>query len=172
MAERELLRHRMIAAGIDVGIGIGLAVAVSIVALVARVLPGVLGDIAGTLVYGGGVVVVLAYVLGRDVLAGGRSFGKKAQDLSVVTSSGKAITLEHSVKRNAIFAAGYSIATLSFLASLIPFLQALQCLLTGAAGFVSVAALVAEVAWVLQDPEGLRLGDKFAGTRVVWTDEQ
>ncbi|NPV70952.1 MAG: hypothetical protein HPY55_09945 [Firmicutes bacterium] len=102
-----------------------------------------------------GGLAAAAYMLAKDGLMDGRSPGKKIFNLKVVTVSGwQAATYVDSVKRNAIFAA-------PDLLMLVPIIG-----LTFAAP-VSLAIFILELVFIITDPEGLRLGDKFAGTKVV-----
>ena len=117
-----------------------------------------------------GSLVMLGYVLGRDALAGGRSFGKQIQGIRVVTG-GQPIGVMESVKRNALFAIGSALGTLSATLHLVPCLgDAVACLLIPLqilGAFVTLAVAVIEIIKITQDPEGVRLGDQFANTRVV-----
>ncbi len=174
MQNADLQQKRMIAAAIDIGIGLALSVALSLVLLVvgagvgfssssvARYLP--------RLAWFGVSLVLLAYVLGRDVLAGDRSIGKKLQHIRVVTGSGP-IGLMESVKRNAIFALGSVLGLVSATVQLVPVIgDLLSCLLWPLVilGILAtIAAAVVEFIKITQDPNGIRLGDQFAQTNVV-----
>jgi uncharacterized RDD family membrane protein YckC len=165
------------AAAIDVGIAFILAIAIGLTFLVLRL---VIGSVAGygtvyflihrllTLVLFG---VQLGYILGRDVYGGGRSLGKKTQDIRVLTASGAPLTIVDSVKRNAIFSLGAAMAFIVAILGVIPCLgAALGCLLSPLiilGGLLSLAAAVVELVKIIQDPDGIRVGDQMAGTRVM-----
>jgi hypothetical protein len=177
MNDTSLQQKRLIAAVIDIGIGFVLAVALAIVSFVVRmVIYWTIGfgpvlmyvpwamSLLGTLVCGG-------YILGRDLLGGGRSLGKKTQDLKVVTVSGGTIGPMESARRNAIFALGLPFGLLSAVMGLLPCLgHAVQCLLAPLVllgALASVVAAVVEIIKITQDPAGIRYGDQFARTKVV-----
>jgi uncharacterized RDD family membrane protein YckC len=118
-----------------------------------------------------GALVALGFVVGRDILAGGSSIGKKTQGIRVVTTAGGPISFMDSAKRNAFFAIGAAFGLLSATLRLIPCLgDAVSCLLTPLyvlGGLASLVVAIIEIVKIVQDPEGIRLGDNFAGTRVV-----
>jgi uncharacterized RDD family membrane protein YckC len=118
-----------------------------------------------------GSVAILAYILGRDVMFDGRSLGKKTQELKVVGATGGPVTLEESVRRNAIFAAGSALTVVSTLLQLFPCVgDVVACLLMPLlllGGLAAFGAAILEIVWIIQDPGGIRFGDKFARTRVV-----
>jgi len=175
--DSDLQQRRLMAAAIDVGIAFILAIAIGLTFLVLRV---VVGSVAGygatyflihrllTLVLFG---VQLAYMLGRDVFGGGRSLGKKTQDVRVVAASGAPLTIVDSVKRNAIFSLGAAMAFVVAILQVVPCLgTALGCLLSPLiilGGLVSLGAAAFELYKIIDDPEGIRLGDQMAGTRVI-----
>jgi hypothetical protein len=167
-------QQRLIAAAIDIGIGMALVAVVLIGGLILSLIAGsIVGTGAGfiwRLVVFGAALVSVAYVLGRDSLAQGRSFGKKIQEIHVVTGTG-AVTITESVKRNAIFAVGPAIWLITAMIHLVPLVGEVAVVvmipLNMLGGIVSVAAVIVEVIKILQDPQGLRFGDQFAGTRVI-----
>jgi hypothetical protein len=181
MTDTELQQKRLIAAAIDIGI----AIAIGLVFLVVGLAVG-----AGTAMAtrsgpaGGGVamflprlvgfasaIVSLGYMLGRDMLGGDRSLGKKLQGIRVVTAAGGAITFIDSAKRNAIFAIGSILGLLAATLQLVPCIgDVVNCLIMPfqILGYlVGLALAIVEVVKITQEPEGIRIGDKFAGTRVV-----
>jgi uncharacterized RDD family membrane protein YckC len=117
-------------------------------------------------------LVTVGYMLGRDVLGGGRSIGKKVQNIRVVTAAGQPIGFVDSAKRNAIFAIGSLLGLLSSTLQLVPCLgDAVACVLmplTVLGGIASFVAAVIELVKISQDPNGVRLGDGWAGTRVTY----
>jgi hypothetical protein len=176
MTDSELQQKRLIAAAIDVGVGMAVVLIVVggmfvvSIGMVAATRGSMLAMYVPRLVGFAGSLVVLGYVLGRDVLVGGRSIGKKIQDIRV-TAGGQPIGAVDSAKRNAIFAAGAALWVLSATFHLIPCLgTVVGCLVTPLlflAGLATMAVAVIEVIKITQDPEGVRLGDQFANTRVV-----
>ena len=177
MTDRELQQKRIIAALIDIGIAIAISLAFMIMSLVLGVglgsatdssvvssyVPRVLGFL--------GALLSLGYILGRDVVAGDRSMGKKIQDIRVVTTTGAPIDFMTSARRNGIFAIGAALGLLSATFGLIPCLGDLvNCMLMPLQLLgivVAVGAAIYEMLQITQQPEGIRFGDKTAGTRVV-----
>jgi uncharacterized RDD family membrane protein YckC len=176
MTDSQLQQKRLAAAAIDFGVLIAFMVLMIGVGW-ALVCTGALAEIdgvAGHIIYSLLVVAwafaSLGYVLGRDVVAGDRSLGKKVMGLRVVTVTGAPIGFVESAKRNALFAPGFAVAALSSLIQAIPIVGCLACLLWPLRAVATVAGLVAvvyELVMIFQEPDGVRLGDKMAGTRVV-----
>jgi uncharacterized RDD family membrane protein YckC len=175
MTDAALQQKRLTAAAIDILVCLGIGVAFWVMALVMSFALGMASSTVAS--YGGrvfnliGSLVMLGYILGRDVLFDGRSLGKKTQELRVVGSSGGAVTLEQSVRRNALFAVGSALTTLSMLFQLFPCVgDAVACLLMPlllVGVLAAFAAAIVEIVMIIQDPAGIRIGDKFARTRVV-----
>lgn len=175
MTDKELQQKRLIAAVIDAGIAIAIFVAfyavgwaLTFAASQAAESLGYLSRIVRFL----GALLGLVYVLGRDVFGDGRSLGKKIQEIRVVVAAtGQPVTFMESAKRNAIFALGSALSVLSSTFQLLPCLgDAVACLLIPLmllSGLIGVVALGVELYKILTDPEGVRLGDQFAGTRVI-----
>jgi uncharacterized RDD family membrane protein YckC len=142
------------------GFGLGSATSSS---AVSNYVPRILGFL--------GALISLGYILGRDVLAGDRSIGKKIQDIRVVTTTGAPIDFMTSARRNGIFAIGAALGVLSATLQLIPCLgDAVACMLmplTLLGMLVAVGAAIYELLQITQQPEGIRFGDKTAGTRVI-----
>jgi vacuolar-type H+-ATPase subunit I/STV1 len=177
MTDRDLQQKRYIAAAIDIAVAIGIGLVFALVgmvlgfaftratssSMVGVYLPRVVGFL--------GALVSLAYILGRDLIAGDRSIGKKIQNIRVVTVTGTPIGPTESVRRNAIFAIGSALSVLSATLQLIPCLgDAVSCLLLPVwilGAFVSLAAAIYELIQINQEPDGIRYGDKMASTRVV-----
>jgi RDD family protein len=175
MTDRELQQKRIVAAVIDIGIAFVIWGALAMLTFIL------------TMAFGGGSsdsmgwvtrvlgllnsVVGLGYVLGRDILGGDRSVGKKIQNIRVVTTTGAGISFMESARRNAIFAIGSVLGLLSAVLGLVPCLgDAVNCMLFPLyiLGFVaSVGAAIFEIIKITSDPEGVRLGDQMASTRVV-----
>src|SRR6185503_7721973 len=112
MTDRDLQQKRIVAAVIDIAIAfaIGLVLGVlsfAITFVLARgssdsTVAGYVGRVISLL----SALVSLGYILGRDVVAGDRSLGKKIQGIRVVTVSGAPLGFMESVRRNIIFAIG------------------------------------------------------------------
>ncbi len=111
-----------------------------------------------------GGLVGMAYVLFRDGLdlefMQRRSLGKKLMKLTVVRTDGQPMDLATSARRNWPLVFGSLTQLLLFVPVigwiLIPFV-----LIAGA------VLVIIEIVRVITKPEGKRLGDDFAGTRVV-----
>lgn len=183
MRNAELQQKRLVAAAIDVGIALAVALVFFVINLIlnlggalstsgtdldlatgaALFLPRIVGFV--------GSLVLLGYLLGRDVLGGGRSIGKKLQGIRVVTTTGRPLSFADSAKRNAIFAIGSVLGCLSATLQLVPCLgDIVACLLAPLwiLGFmVGLVAVVLEIVKIIQEPEGVRMGDQFAETRVI-----
>jgi uncharacterized RDD family membrane protein YckC len=177
MNDRDLQQKRYLAAGIDIAVLLAIGIVFLIVgailgfvftratgtSLIGVYLPRVVGFL--------GALVSLGYVLGRDIVAGDRSIGKQTQNLKVVTAAGRPITFMESARRNAIFAIGSVLHVISATLQLVPCLgDAVSCLLVPfliLGGLISLAAGIYEILMITQDPNGIRYGDKMAGTRVV-----
>ncbi|MGE5542241.1 MAG: RDD family protein [Bacillota bacterium] len=102
-----------------------------------------------------GLLLSVVYMLVRDGLMDGRSPGKRLVNLRVVRSdTGRGAAYLDSIKRNAIFAVPDVLLVAPSLATIV-------------AAPLSVAVLLLEVVFMLTDPEAMRLGDRFARTRVV-----
>ena len=177
MTDKDLQQKRITAALIDMAIAIAISIVFAILSMVlgfgvssvtssegiGMYVPRVLSFL--------GSLVSLGYILGRDVVAGDRSLGKKFQDIRVVTTGGGPITFNESARRNGIFAIGAAIGLLSSTLQLIPCLgDAVACLLMPLlvlGVMVAIGAAIFEILQIVQQPDGVRFGDKTAGTRVV-----
>jgi len=172
MTDSDLQQRRLVAAAID-------AAMVVVLAIVLVVLSWVVGAVAGRSMAGVwaarvlwllGALAITAAVLLRDVLAGGRSPGKKIQELRVVVGS-TPISVVDSVKRNLIFGIGPVLWLVRAALDLAPCLgQLANCLLTPLYILSSLAmfvAVVVEIFKIIQEPSGIRFGDQFANTRVI-----
>lgn len=178
MTDKELQNKRFIAAGIDIAIAIAIGVAFALLGFVVGFAGARSSGSSTAIMYVGrvlgflGALVSVGYMLGRDVLGGGRSIGKKIQNINVVTTAGHPITFMDSAKRNVIFAIGSLFGLLSSTLQLVPCLgDAVACLLTPLAllgAFASLVAAVVELVKISQDPNGVRLGDQWANTRVTY----
>jgi uncharacterized RDD family membrane protein YckC len=177
MQDSDLQQKRLMAAAIDAAVGLGIAVAFWTIAGIigggaaladqGRGFMGFVPRIIGFV----GAAIGLAYVLLRDSIVGGQSVGKKIMNLRVVLTSGQPMGLVDGVKRNALFAIGSALGFVSATLRLFPCLgDVLSCLLwplyiLGA--LATFAVVVIEVFNIIQEPNGVRLGDKMAYTRVT-----
>jgi uncharacterized RDD family membrane protein YckC len=171
-----LQQKRLIAAAIDVGVlvalwavmSLGLAV-IGCAGALAKI--GFLGTYGVRLAAATMTALALVYVVARDVVAGDRSLGKRVMDIRVVTDTGAPIGILESVKRNALFAPGLTLALVSVLLAMLPIVGCfLACLLWPArvgAGLLALAAVIYEIVQITTTDDGVRLGDRLAGTRVV-----
>ncbi len=105
------------------------------------------------------------------MVAGDRSIGKKIQDIRVVTTTGAPIDFMTSARRNGIFAIGAVLGVVSATLGLIPCLgDAVNCMLMPLQLLgivVAVGAAIYEILQITQQPDGIRFGDRTAGTRVI-----
>jgi hypothetical protein len=177
MTDRDLQQKRIVAALIDIGVAVAISLVFMILSwvlgfavnsatsssAVGTYVPRVIGFL--------GSLISLAYILGRDVVAGDRSIGKKIQDIRVVTTSGAPITINESARRNGIFAIGAALGVVSGALGLIPCLgDVVNCLLLPLwilGMLISIGAAIYEILQITQQTEGMRFGDRTAGTRVV-----
>jgi uncharacterized RDD family membrane protein YckC len=177
MTDRDLQQRRYIAAGIDIAVAIGIGIVFAILGVIfgfafsSATSSSMVGVYLPRVISFLGWLVLLAYVLGRDLTAGDRSIGKKVQNIRVVTVTGAPIGPVESAKRNGIFAIGFALAVLSATLGLVPCLgDVVNCLLLPfmfLGGLVALGAAIYELIQITQRPDGVRYGDQIAGTRVV-----
>jgi uncharacterized RDD family membrane protein YckC len=133
--------------------------------IIATVIDGVAAAIVGFIPFIGGIIGAF-YMLLRDALPiealGYKSIGKKLLNLSVVKTEGPPSKVDYatSAKRNWMFALGPVMMFLLF----IPVIGWVLDILIGIGCFVLV---IIEFVKIFSDKQGLRLGDKMAGTMVV-----
>jgi uncharacterized RDD family membrane protein YckC len=133
--------------------------------IIAVVIDGVATMIVGFIPFVGGIIGAL-YMLLRDALPiealEYKSIGKKLLKLSVVKTEGPPGRIDYgtSAKRNWMFALGPIMLFFLF----IPVVGWILDILIGIGCFVLV---IIELVRIFSDKQGLRLGDKMAGTRVV-----
>lgn len=115
-----------------------------------------------------GGLVAAAYWLVRDGLdisfMDHRSIGKKVMKLRPVRLDGRPMNIETSARRNWMFALGGVVWFLKYI-------FILGWLLIGPVLLAAIVLGVYELYRVLSDPEGRRLGDTMAGTKVVEVDD-
>lgn len=129
----------------------------------AALIDGVLCAVVSMVPILGGLAAAV-YVAVRDGLEVDfmkrRSIGKQVMKVRAVRLDGQPMDIATSVKRNVPFV----LCFLGLPLLVIPFLGwAIVALL----GVVQLVISVIEIVLVLTDPEGRRMGDKFAGTKVV-----
>ncbi|MHB1224164.1 MAG: RDD family protein [Gemmatimonadaceae bacterium] len=130
---------------------------------IAAVIDGVIGFGIGLIPFVGGLIAA-AYWLVRDGLEiefmDRRSIGKKVMKLRPVRLDGLPMDIPTSVRRNWMFALGGVIQMLMFI-------PILGWLLMIPVAIVAIALGLLELYKVVTDPQGRRLGDGMAGTRVI-----
>lgn len=133
---------------------------------IAAVIDAVIAIAVGFIPIIGGLIAT-AYWLLRDGLdiefMDHRSLGKKVMKLRPVTMDGQPIDLAGSMKRNWMFALGGIAQMLAF--TIIGLIIAIPL------AFVAFLLGIIELILVLADPEGRRLGDKIAATKVIEVDD-
>ncbi|OPX40539.1 MAG: hypothetical protein B1H13_07045 [Desulfobacteraceae bacterium 4484_190.3] len=133
--------------------------------IIAIVIDGVATMIVGFIPFVGGIIGAL-YMLFRDALPiealEYKSIGKKFLKLSVVKTEGSPGRIDYatSAKRNWMFALGPIMMFLLF----IPVIGWILDILIGIGCFVIA---IIELVKIFSDEQGIRLGDKMAGTKVV-----
>ena len=177
MTDRDLQQRRYIAAGIDMAVVIAIGIIFGVVGMVLGIAftqassTSMVGVYLPKVISFLGSLVTLGYILGRDVVAGDRSIGKKVQNIRVVTVTGAPIGFTESAKRNGIFAIGAALGAISATLGLVPCLgDVINCLLLPVmflGVLVAIAASIYELVLITQRPDGVRYGDQLAGTRVV-----
>jgi uncharacterized RDD family membrane protein YckC len=132
------------------------------VRVAAGIVDGALVALVVTLVPWIGWLLGALYLLLRDgigaPLAERRSLGKHLLDLRVVRTDGEPMDIPTSLSRNVSLAAGPLVLVLPFL-----YVWVLGLV-------IPLVVVLIEVSRLFVDPEGRRLGDKLAGTRVVKAD--
>src|SRR5215208_3287827 len=137
MTDRDLQQKRIIAGLIDIGVAIAISLAFMIASLVLTAgistvssSSSAVGNYVPRILSFLGALISLGYILGRDIVAGDRSIGKKIQDIRVVTTTGGPIDFMTSARRNGIFAIGAALGLLSATLMLVPCLgDAVACML-------------------------------------------
>ena len=147
--------------------------------VVAGLIDGLIGGVLSVVIpfLGIGYLIGGAYILTKDAIMvellkdpawKGRSVGKKIMHLKVVGPGGSDIDMALSAKRNWPLALGQ---LLSFILALIP-LRSMAWSTWSLIGSVSSIIGIIEIVLVLTDPQGRRLGDKLANTRVIEVAEE
>jgi uncharacterized RDD family membrane protein YckC len=131
--------------------------------IVAAVIDCIVAAILNSIPAIGGLVSA-AYWLVRDGLdisfMDRRSIGKKVMKLRPIRLDGQPMDIETSARRNWMFALGGVIWFLKYI-------FILGWVLIGPVALAALALGIYEIYRVLTDPEGRRLGDTMAGTKVV-----
>jgi len=111
-----------------------------------------------------GGIISAAYWLLRDGMdfefMKNRSIGKKVMKLRPVTLDGGPVDMVISIKRNWMFALGGVVQFLMFI-------PVVGWALIPVVGVIALILAIIEIILVLTDPEGRRMGDKIANTRVI-----
>jgi len=171
MTDSQLQGKRLAAAGIDVGILIAISIVQGVLLSVGGCAAARWGILASYAVRGVGIIlsiILLGYVLARDIVGGGRSLGKKLMNIRVVRASGEPIEMMDSVKRNGLFALPGALGVVVSIVNLIPCAACFTWPLWGLIMLASVGILVWTIIDITQQPEGTHFGDRTAGTRVTW----
>ena len=165
--------------GIDIGVCLGVSIVMSIISMIVM---GIAGGVYSYFGVGTWLSVSLinlgvgCYFAIKDSFFGGASIGKRVMKIRVATVDGTAFTLMHSIKRNIGFGVPNLVCgILGFFFVLLVFMGAgsealLYLLYYVPLSIMNLAALaywIFELISVLNNPEGQRWGDRFAGTRVV-----
>jgi len=133
---------------------------------IAVVIDAVIAVVVGFIPIVGGLIAA-AYWLLRDGLdiefMDHRSLGKKVMKLRPVTLDGEQLDLAGSAKRNWMFALGGIAQMFAF--TIIGLVIAIPL------AFVAFLIGILELVLVLVDPEGRRMGDKIAGTKVIEVED-
>ena len=163
MTDTELQKNRFLAMGIDIGIAFGIGIVFAVVGVVGGIMARFLGHLISIV----GAAVLCGYFLLRDILMKGNSIGKSLMKIRVVSENGGPITMIQCIKRNAVFALWSVIYLVVSIISLIPLLGCIVWPLDIIASLAVLVYVAWEVYTITQEPNGIRWGDKTAGTRVV-----
>lgn len=140
------------------------SIIISIVSLIAAYIIGfipVLGSLFGPMITQI-VWSVLFLLKDSTIMPDGISPAKRLLGIRAVDNAGNPLEAEASVKRNLPLAAG-SLITGAF--SIVPVLGPFFGGMIG--GVLGLILTIVELFFMFTDPEGLRYGDRFAGTKVV-----
>jgi uncharacterized RDD family membrane protein YckC len=111
-----------------------------------------------------GGIISAAYWLLRDGMdfdfMKKRSLGKKVMKLRPVTLDNSPVDMVVSIKRNWMFALGGIV-------QLLMFIPVVGWALIPVVGVIALILVIIEIILVLTDPEGRRMGDKIANTKVI-----
>lgn len=131
--------------------------------IIAVVIDAVLAMVVGMIPLVGGLVGA-AYWLVRDGLEvefmDRRSLGKKLMKLRPVRLDGQPMDIATSVKRNWMFAFGG-------VAQILMYIPIIGWLMLIPVALIALALGLFELFKVITDPQGRRLGDSMAGTKVI-----
>ena len=147
--------------------------------LVAAVIDGLIAGVLSAVLplLGIGSLLGCAYILSKDALMfellkdpawKGQSIGKRVMHLKVLGPRGKDVDIGLSAKRNWPLAIG---ELLSFIIAFMPVGFMAWSSWSLVAGISSIIAII-EIALVFTDPQGRRLGDRLADTRVMEAAEE
>lgn len=135
--------------------------------VVAAVIDALIGVVVGMIPWLGGVISA-AYWLVRDGLdiefMDRRSLGKKVMKLRPVTLDGANLDMGTSVRRNWPFAFGG-------IAQVLLFIPTLGWLFLIPVGLIALVVGLIEAFLVITNADGRRMGDRFANTVVIETED-
>ncbi len=165
MNDSKLQNDRFIAMAIDIGILIGVSIIGFVIQLIFRFAAGNIGSAIGGIISG---LIVAAYMAARDIIFKGNSIGKHAMKLKVVDSTTNGpINFMQSLKRNIFFVIPPALGAIFSIFSIIPFLGIITGLIEVLVGLAALVFFVIEIVKIVSTPEGIRIGDNLAKTKVV-----
>lgn len=135
---------------------------------VAMIIDSVIATVIGFIPVIGGIIGA-AYIVCRDGLEFDfmrqASIGKQLMKLKPVRLDGQPMDLQTSIRRNWMFGFGAIMSVLLYI-------PIIGWLLMIPVGFIALALGLFEIFKVLTDPEGRRMGDNMAGTKVIEVPER
>ena len=165
MEDSKLQNDRLIAMAIDIGILIVLGVVGFLIHMIFSFVGRGIGGAIGGLISG---AIVAAFMATRDIIFKGNSIGKHVMKIKVVDASTNGpITLVQSVKRNIFFVIPPALSAIFSIFSIIPFLGIITGIIDLLVGLAALVFFVVEVIKIVSTPEGIRIGDNLAKTKVV-----
>lgn len=165
MTDSKLQNDRLLAMAIDIGILIVLGVIAAIIHLIFSFVGRGIGSAIGGLISG---VLIAAFMAARDIIFKGNSIGKHVMKLKVVDASTNGpITLIQSIKRNIFFVIPPALSAIFSLFSIIPFVGIITGIIDLLIGLAALVFFVIEVIKIVSTPDGIRIGDNLAGTKVI-----
>lgn len=130
---------------------------------VAVIVDSVIAGLMSVVIPGVGGLIATIYMVCRDGLEfdfmDHRSIGKHVMKLHIESTDGAPLDLMTSVRRNWLFA-------FAPLATALAFIPILGWILLLPVGLLAMALGLTEIVLVLSHPDGRRLGDRIASTRV------
>ncbi len=165
MNDSKLQTDRFLAMGIDIGVAIVLGIVGAIISTLFGVVAGSIGKAIGGLISGG---IMAAYMALRDIIFKGNSIGKHIMKLKTVdAATGNPINISQSIKRNIFFVIPPAIGAIFSILTIIPFIGVILRIIEVLVGLAGLVFFIIEIVKIVSTPEGIRLGDNFANTKVV-----